>query len=127
MTGALRRDPLAFIAAEIDDLKAKHLYRPLRVMSAAQGPVTVVDGREVEHAFLGVRSSPAAGADAGALIVQVEPDSPADDAGLEQGDLVVAVDGNTISSATDLVARIRGALPGDEVTLGLPISIYGGG
>ena len=43
-----RRDPLAFVAAEIDDLKAKHLYRPLRVMSAAQGPVTVVDGREPE-------------------------------------------------------------------------------
>ena len=45
MTGARKRDPLAFIAAELDELKAKHLYRPLRVMSAAQGPVTVVDGR----------------------------------------------------------------------------------
>ena len=44
-----RRNPLGFIEAEIDDLKAKHLYRPLRVMSAAQGPVTVVDGHGVTH------------------------------------------------------------------------------
>jgi glycine C-acetyltransferase len=46
-TLADRKNPLDFIADEVDDLKAKHLYRPLRVMSAAQGPVTVVDGREV--------------------------------------------------------------------------------
>ncbi len=57
-----RHDPLAFIAAEIDDLKAKHLYRPLRVMSAAQGPVTVVDGREVislsSNDYLGLTHHP---------------------------------------------------------------------
>jgi glycine C-acetyltransferase len=60
--GAARHDPLAFIAAEIDDLKAKHLYRPLRVMSAAQGPVTVVDGREVislsSNDYLGLTHHP---------------------------------------------------------------------
>ena len=37
MNGQTRRNPLAFIDAELDDLKSKHLYRPLRVMSAAQG------------------------------------------------------------------------------------------
>ena len=57
-----RPNPLAFIADEIDDLKAKHLYRPLRVMSAAQGPVTVVDGREVislsSNDYLGLTHHP---------------------------------------------------------------------
>jgi glycine C-acetyltransferase len=57
-----RRDPLAFIADEIADLKAKHLYRPLRVMSAAQGPVTSVDGREVislsSNDYLGLTHHP---------------------------------------------------------------------
>ncbi len=57
-----RRNPLAFIADEIDDLKARHLYRPLRVMSAAQGPVTVVDGREVislsSNDYLGLTHHP---------------------------------------------------------------------
>jgi glycine C-acetyltransferase len=57
-----RRNPLEFVEAEIDDLKAKHLYRPLRVMSAAQGPVTVVDGREVislsSNDYLGLTHHP---------------------------------------------------------------------
>jgi glycine C-acetyltransferase len=38
-------DPLGFIADELADLRAKHLYRALRVMSSAQGPEVVVDGR----------------------------------------------------------------------------------
>jgi len=62
MTAGSRRDPLAFIAAEVEDLKAKHLYRPLRVMSDAQGPVTVVDGREVislsSNDYLGLTHHP---------------------------------------------------------------------
>ncbi|HET9852663.1 MAG TPA: glycine C-acetyltransferase [Candidatus Limnocylindrales bacterium] len=62
MTTTIRRNPLAFVEAEIDDLKAKHLYRPLRVMSAAQGPVTVVDGREVislsSNDYLGLTHHP---------------------------------------------------------------------
>jgi glycine C-acetyltransferase len=62
MTTTARRNPLGFIEAEIDELKAKHLYRPLRVMSAAQGPVTVVDGREVislsSNDYLGLTHHP---------------------------------------------------------------------
>jgi glycine C-acetyltransferase len=56
------RDPLGFIADELADLRARHLYRPLRVMSAAQGPVTVVDGREVislsSNDYLGLTHHP---------------------------------------------------------------------
>jgi glycine C-acetyltransferase len=55
-------DPLAFIADELEDLRAKHLYRPLRVMSAAQGPVTTMDGREVislsSNDYLGLTHHP---------------------------------------------------------------------
>lgn len=62
MTGGRTRDPLAFIDAELDELKANHLYRPLRVMSAAQGPVTIVDGREVvslsSNDYLGLTHHP---------------------------------------------------------------------
>src|SRR5215510_10621967 len=62
MTQTARRNPLGFIEAEIDDLKAKQLYRPLRVMSAAQGPTTVVDGREVislsSNDYLGLTHHP---------------------------------------------------------------------
>jgi glycine C-acetyltransferase len=39
----LRPDPLAFLTEELDDLRRRHLYRPLRVMSSAQGPIVSVD------------------------------------------------------------------------------------
>ncbi len=45
MATVARTDPLAFIADELADLRARHLYRSLRVMSSAQGPEVIVDGR----------------------------------------------------------------------------------
>ena len=39
-----RQNPLAFLADELDELRREHLYRPLRVLSSAQGPVVSVDG-----------------------------------------------------------------------------------
>ncbi|HYL40174.1 MAG TPA: glycine C-acetyltransferase [Candidatus Binatus sp.] len=61
-TTPTRHDPLAHIADELADLKAKHLYRPLRVMSEAQGPITTVDGREVislsSNDYLGLTHHP---------------------------------------------------------------------
>ncbi len=45
MTAVIRTDPLGFIANELADLRARHLYRSLRVMSSAQGPDVEVDGR----------------------------------------------------------------------------------
>ena len=52
-------------------------------------------------------------------MVDVQDGSPADDAGLERGDRIVAVDGDPVVTATDLVAKIRGAKPGDVVTLSI--------
>jgi hypothetical protein len=34
-----RPDPLAFLDGEVADLRRRHLYRGLRVLSTAQGPV----------------------------------------------------------------------------------------
>jgi len=51
----------------------------------------------------------------GAVVNQVEPDSPAEEAGLEPGDVVVAVDGREIRDAADLRNRV-GLLPvGEDV------------
>jgi S1-C subfamily serine protease len=53
----------------------------------------------------------------GALIVEVEPDSPADEVGLQEGDVIVAVDGQDLdveNSLADLIAEYE---PGDTVTL----------
>ncbi|MBF6606846.1 MAG: glycine C-acetyltransferase [Chloroflexi bacterium] len=42
MTGL---DPLAFLDEELEEIRRQRLYRPLRVMSSAQGPIVSVDER----------------------------------------------------------------------------------
>jgi glycine C-acetyltransferase len=58
----MRPDPLDFLSAEIADLKAKALYRPLRVMTGAQEPQTTMDGRPVislsSNNYLGLATHP---------------------------------------------------------------------
>ncbi len=53
----------------------------------------------------------------GAIIRSVVPDTPADEAGLVEGDVVVAVDDRPIDSMVALAARIRIFEPGTEVEL----------
>jgi S1-C subfamily serine protease len=56
-------------------------------------------------------------AESGALLLRIEPGSSADEAGLEPGDLVTAVDGAAISSMAELAIAIREREPGDELRL----------
>ena len=62
MTTTARPDPFAFLSDELADLHARHLYRPLRVMSSEQGPVATIDGREVislsSNDYLGLTHHP---------------------------------------------------------------------
>ncbi len=55
-------DPLSFLAHDVDDLRARHLYRPLRELTSAQGPTCEVDGREVisfsSNDYLGLTHHP---------------------------------------------------------------------
>ena len=57
-----RPDPLAFLGDELAALRERHLYRPLRVMSSAQGPVVSLDGRRVislsSNDYLGLTHHP---------------------------------------------------------------------
>ena len=41
--------PLAHLSVDLDELRAAHLYRPLRVMSTANRTRVTVDGRDVDH------------------------------------------------------------------------------
>ena len=62
MEPTTRTDPLAYLQAEIDDLRAKNLYRPLRIMSGAQAVHTTVMGRPVislsSNNYLGLTTHP---------------------------------------------------------------------
>ena len=59
---ARSRDPLAFLEGEIDELKAKGLYRRLRVVQSEQRSRCVIDGREVitlsSNNYLGLNTHP---------------------------------------------------------------------
>ncbi|MFZ5540533.1 MAG: DegQ family serine endoprotease [Pseudomonadota bacterium] len=53
----------------------------------------------------------------GALVTQVERDSPAEKAGVEAGDVILRFDGKTIERATDLPRIVGGTKPGSKVTM----------
>ena len=57
-----RPDPLAFLDDEVAALRERHLYRALRVMSSAQGPIVSVDGARVvslsSNDYLGLTHHP---------------------------------------------------------------------
>ena len=53
----------------------------------------------------------------GALLQEVVPEGPADEAGLRPGDLITAIDGETLTPEEDLAQLIGGFEPGDEVLI----------
>jgi glycine C-acetyltransferase len=57
-----RSDPLAFLDDELGALRERHLYRPLRVMSSAQGPIVSIDERRLislsSNDYLGLTHHP---------------------------------------------------------------------
>lgn len=53
----------------------------------------------------------------GALVSQIEDGSPADRAGLESGDVILALDGEPVTVADELPARIATMKPGSTVKL----------
>jgi glycine C-acetyltransferase len=58
----MRPDPLGFLSAELDGLKAQGLYRPLRILSDEQKAKTTVDDRQVvnlsSNNYLGLTTHP---------------------------------------------------------------------
>lgn len=97
----------------------------------------IVTHGKVEHARLGVGVQPLGQrlADSfkldnpsGALVAKVEPDSAAERAGIQSGDVILKFNGEPLTSAGDLSAKVGMARPGDKVTLdiwrdGKPMSI----
>ena len=61
-TRARARNPLAFLDAEIEELKAKGLYRRLRVVESEQKSRCIIDGKEVitlsSNNYLGLNTHP---------------------------------------------------------------------
>jgi putative serine protease PepD len=76
---------------------------------------TIISGKTVKHAYLGVElSSTSAG---GAQVTSLNAGAPAALAGLQQGDVVTAIDGKPVTSTDQFIATIDTYKPGDTVTL----------
>ena len=70
------------------------------------------------HASLGVNArSVTDGTRDGALVLNVEQDSAAANAGLRERDVIIAVDGDPVGSSEELVVAVDRRDPGDEVTV----------
>ncbi len=55
----------------------------------------------------------------GAVVLQVQSGSPAEVAGLQQGDVITSFDGKAVTSADQLASDIQGDHPGKSVTIGI--------
>jgi len=90
---------------------------------AAQVADEIIDTGTVRHTWLGVLGDdldPTAAAYLGrsaATLTRVMPDGPAAAAGLQEGDVVLAVDGVQTTSMSSLVVALRSHHPGDVVTV----------
>lgn len=83
---------------------------------------------QVRRAFLGVAAQPAElpastaeelGQASGLLLVNVEADSPAGEAGLLMGDTLVSIDGEPIERLEDLLSQLGGERVGQQANLKL--------
>ena len=69
--------------------------------------------------FLGVSLEPRTDGGVGSIIATVQPGSPAQEAGINVGDIVLAVDGEPVNGQAGLVAAIRDRNPGESIVIDL--------
>ena len=86
----------------------------------------IISGQEVTHAYIGLSMQTVNAQNArsnglsvnqGAYVAEVVSGSPADEAGIEKGDIIVAMDGEEITSADGMVLAVRSHGIGDTVTV----------
>jgi len=95
-----------------------------REVEPGRPPVEAGEPGESGRAFLGVGVGPLSaeakertGVEAGAMVMQVMPDSPAAFMGLQVGDVITAVGDEKINSGADLVETVRRLSAGDRVRI----------
>ena len=89
---------------------------------------TIISGETPTHAQLGVSLTSidstmadryGLSVDSGAYVTAVSSGSGAEEAGIQEGDIITAFDGEAVESASDLMIDVRTKSPGDTVTITL--------
>jgi putative serine protease PepD len=83
--------------------------------TAARIANAIIGGHPVKHSYVGVELN--ASSSGGAQVSTIQPNSPASSAGVQQGDVITAVNGKAISSTEQFIATVDNYSPGDTVTL----------
>ena len=111
------------------------------INTAQRAADQIIEDGTAEHAFIGISGGDLTPEIAdvlnldiseGALVQDVTPDSPADDAGLRAGDatmsvggaevrvggdVITGIDGEQVRSMEDVIAAVNGKQPGDQIEL----------
>jgi serine protease Do len=74
---------------------------------------------EIANAFNLPKHNPA---EAGALIAEVQPDSPASRAGLKAGEVITGVNGKSVGNPRDLAVDVAAIKPGDQAKLDILVN-----
>ncbi|HEX4011208.1 MAG TPA: trypsin-like peptidase domain-containing protein [Solirubrobacteraceae bacterium] len=74
----------------------------------------IIGGKKVQHAYVGVELSGSSAG--GAQISQVQANTPATTSGLQNGDLITAIDGKPVTSTDQFIEMIDNYSPGQTVT-----------
>lgn len=77
----------------------------------------LVAGIPIESGFLGVAGAPALDGEAGVEVTTVTPGSAAEAAGIQVGDLIVAIDDAPVTEFEELAGLVVARAPGDVVVL----------
>jgi serine protease DegQ len=81
---------------------------------------------EVRYPFLGITPQAVTpqiaerldlGTDEGVIVQSVVRDGPADDAGMEPGDVIVGLDDRPVRSVEDFLVELREHVPGDDIAV----------
>jgi 2-alkenal reductase len=88
----------------------------------------LIDHGFVSHPYLGINwrnvtpqiaQAYSLGAESGVLITEIDPSGPAGQAGIEQGDILTSLDGQTIGADSPFINLLFNHQPGETVSLGV--------
>jgi len=87
------------------------------VNTAKQVSEQLINNGKVSHAFLGVSVTDATGDVSGALIREVTAGSPAEKAGLQEGDIITKIGNTPVDGGDTVVGQVRGFKVGQQVQI----------